>query len=360
MRATVSMFLMVCLAGTASTAARAAEVTARLDLEVYGRMDLAITDSDAGLATHNGVAGVSLENNFSLIGVRGGEAIGGGWEFFFQVELGVEGADDDNGREPFGTRPTFIGLAGPVGHVQVGKMDPVLKTTKGFADAFDNYSTKHDRLLAGEIPHGDSVEYWTPVWNGLSAGGTLLLEDEYHAGDEARQDRGNYQVSLRYGDRTLRDGPLYLGIAYGDGIEDIEAVRVVGQYRLGPWKIGGMYQDTRRVAPDAPDDVIAGDRRDGRGWLVSVIHERGPWRLKVQGGRDDSGNGFIARRLYGRVADGEAALDGVPEITALAAGFEYYFVPRLRLHGEWGRWDIDNVRELDSETVVSMALRYEY
>ncbi len=342
-RAAAAACLLICATATA----------AEFDLTVYGRADLAVTHATSGSATHNGTEGVSLENNFSLLGARGSEALGEDWEFLYQVEFGVQAEDQDNGRTPLTSRPTFIGVDGPWGRLTAGFMDPVLKLTKGFVDVFDNYSTKHDRLVAGDKPHGDSFQYWSPALGGsLRLAGTVLLADEYYAPGDPRRDNGNWQAALTWGDRTLAESSLYLAAAVGRGVEDIDAVRGVAQVRLGAWRLGGMLQETKRVDPGAAGLAD----RDGFGWFASLMHTRGPWRLKAQGGTDDSGCGWIARRIY----DTGDGLDGaVPKIANLTVGLEYWFTVRLRLHAEWGRYTVDGYEAWDDD-VTSAGMRFEF
>jgi outer membrane pore protein F len=322
------------------------------DLQYYGRVDYALTHASSGSATHNGVEGLSLENNFSLLGVRGSEPMGEQWDFVWQFEVGVSAEDQDNGQKPFTARPTFAGFSGPYGKLTVGMMDPVLKLTKGFVDAFDNYSTKHDRLVPGDKPHGDSVQYWSPRRAGLRLGATYLLADEYFPRDDPRRDNGNYQLAVTFGDKFFRTGNLYLAAAYSDGVEDIEAWRGVVHWQAGPWLLGGMYMQSRQVNPAAAD----WSERDGAGYFASLVRVAGNWRFKVQAGRDDSGNGWVARRVYAELDD---AAQAVPEIAMVAAGLEYYFTGKLRLHAEWGLVRAEGFDSFDDD-LVSAGLRYEF
>jgi outer membrane pore protein F len=326
------------------------------DFQYYGRVDYSLTHSSSGSATHNGVEGTSLENNFSLLGVRGSEKLNRQWDFVFQMEFGVSSEDQDNTGNPFTSRPTFAGVAGPWGRLTVGFMDPVFKLTKGFVDAFDNYSTKHDRLVPGDKPHGDSVQYWSPRHAGFRLGGTLLLEDEYFAAGDPRLENGNYQVAATYGDKFFRSGNLYLATAYSAGVEDIEAWRMVLNWKAGPWRLGGMFQQSKQVnsRADAYDD------RDGVGFFTGAVYVAGDWRFKVQAGADKSGCGFIARRIY-EEHGADVAL--VPEIRTLAVGVEYFFTGRLRLHGELGSARVENVRGYRNtfdDDLFSLGMRFEF
>ena len=220
------------------------------DLQFYGRLDYSLTSSKSGSATHNGTPGKTFENNFTRLGIRGTQALNPQWSFFYRVEVGVQAEDQDNGKTPFTSRPTYVGIAGPYGRLAIGRIDPVFKMAKGFVDAFDNYSTKHDRLMAGDKRHGDSVEIWSPSWQEFRAGVSLLLEDEYYSPNDPRRDNGNFQLSITSGDKFFTHGNLYFAVAYSDGIEDIQALRFVLQMKTGQWTFGGLAQTTKQVNPN--------------------------------------------------------------------------------------------------------------
>ncbi len=320
--------------------------------EIYGRVDYSLTSSHSGWAAHNNTSGLTFENNFTRVGLRGSEPMGDLWEFFYRIEVGVQAEDQDHGGTPFNSRPTYLGISGPLGRLAAGRIDPVFKMSKGFVDAFDNYSTKHDRLMAGDRRHGDSLEYWAPGRWGFRLGGSLLLEDEYFAAGDPRRDNGNYQLSLRYGDKFFRHGNLYAALAYSDGIEDVKATRVVVHWRLGSWQLGGLFQATENADPRATGH----GQRQGNGYFVSLTRRTGHWKIKAQAGADDSGSGLIARRIY---ADLGVAPATVPEVSALALGFERFFSAGLRVHFELGWFQVDGVSGYD-DTIVSLGTRYDF
>ena len=318
----------------------------------YGRLDMSLTWSDSGRAPHEPVAGTSLENNFTRVGLRGERPLGDAWSLFYRIEAGVQAEDQAAAKTPFTSRPTYVGIAGPWGRLAAGRIDPVFKMTKGFVDAFDNYATKHDRLLPGDKRHGDSLEYKTPRWGRLQAGASYLLADEYYPVGDPRRENPNLQLAATWGDKRFRTGPVYAAVAWNDGIEDFRGTRLVAMAAVGRWTVGGLAQWTELLEPGAPDLAA----RDGFGAFASLACRLGAWRLKAQAGRDDSGTGLIARRAY---ADSDAAIAAVPTVTGLALGWERSFGPDFRLHGEWGRFTVDGVDGYD-DTVVSLGLRHDF
>lgn len=333
------------LAAVAGTGVQADE------LQFYGRIDYSITNSDSGSATHDGKSGTTMENNFTRVGIRGEVPINDQLAFFYRAEVGLNG--DDQTKDTVSSRPTYAGLRhSTLGSIAFGRIDPVFKMTKGFADAFDNYSTKHDRLFAGDKRHGDSLEYRSSVFSGVQFGASLILEDDYYNDNDPRKDNGNYQLAVTYGDKKFRHSNLYLAAAYSDGVEDIEATRVVAHYKLDNWTFGTIMQQSELVNPNA-----AGyEGRDGFGYIVSTTYKLGGWKLKAQYGEDDSGTGKIAGRVYGKHGD---SIETAPTVSQWAIGAEYFFSKQLRLHTEVGQFSVDDYSEFD-DTVTSVGLRFDF
>lgn len=319
----------------------------------YGRLDYSVTNSDSGSATHDGKSGTILENNFSRLGVKGETALNPDWSIFYKVEVGVNGASQSKSNNPFSARPTFIGIKhDSLGALAVGRIDSVFKMGKGFADAFDNYSLKHDRLMPGDKRHGDSFEYKSPKWNKLQLGASYLMEDNYFAESDVRKDNPNYQVAVTYGDKFFKSGNVYLNAGYSDGIEDIKATRVVGHIKLDKLKLGTIMQQTELMNPNKPHY----EDRDGFGFIVSATYQIDQLLLKAQYGNDDSGTGKIAHRVYDALGNAAVA---VPEVSQWAVGAEYRLAKSTRIHTEIGQFDVKQYSDFD-DTIVSLGLRYDF
>lgn len=331
--------------------------------DVYGRLDYSVTHSDSGLATHKGVDGTVLENNFSRLGVRGSEALSSSISLFYQIEFGIDSASTSGNNKPVTARPTFIGIRhADLGSLAAGRMEPVFKMTKGFVDVFDNYSMKHDRLMAGDKRWGDSFEYKTPVWQGWQLGASLLLEDNYYGKDDKRRDNGNYQLALTYGDKSLKKGDIYLAAAYSDGVEDIKAWRAVAHWKasaigLDALKLGTLIQQSELANPAKP----AWQDREGLGYIISASYQLDNLTLKAQYGRDESGTGLIADRIYQALGEGAVT---VPEVSQWGIGAEYRLSKSTRVHLEAGQFSVsDSSHALYSgfdDTITSLGIRYDF
>ncbi|WP_394147172.1 porin [Shewanella atlantica] len=323
------------------------------DFKFYGRLDYSITNSDTGTATHKGKQGTIIENNFSRVGIKGKTALSEDWSLFYKVEVGVNGASQANGSNPFSSRPTFLGLKHEsIGAIAAGRIDPVFKMSKGFADAFDNYSLKHDRLMPGDKRWGDSIEYKSPKWNKLQMGVSYLIEDNHYSATDPRRDNGNYQLAVTYGDKFFKSGNTYLAAAYSDGIEDIKAYRLVGHVKFGQLKFGTIIQHSELQNPNKP----AFESREGEGYIVNATYKLDNLLLKAQYGSDNSGTGKIAHRVYDALGDSAMY---VPEVSQWAVGAEYFMSKSFRFHTEIGQFDVKQYSDFD-DSIISVGVRYDF
>lgn len=322
-------------------------------MQFYGRIDYSITHSDSGSATHNGKSGTVLENNWSRLGIKGSTGLTDDTSIFYRIEVGVNGGSEDKGKDPFSSRPTYLGVKhNTYGQLAAGRIDPVFKMAKGTADAMDMYSMKHDRLFAGDKRWGDSVEYKTAKWNNLQFGASYIMEDNYYGDEDLRRDNGNYQVAVTYGDKHFKSGNLYLAAAYSDGIEDIKGLRGVAQFKINNLMLGTIVQSSEMVNPYK----TGWEQRDGVGFIISAKYQIDKLLLKVQYGQDDSGTGKIASKVYGQYGD---AVQEAPEVKQWAVGAEYKLSKSTRIHTEIGQFDVEHYDDYD-DTIVSLGLRYDF
>ncbi|WP_432393982.1 porin [Shewanella glacialipiscicola] len=321
--------------------------------DFYGRLDYSVTHSDSGSATHNNKSGTVLENNFSLLGVKGSSPLTDTVSIFYQIEMGVNSGSQDNTDKPFSARPTFLGVKHDnFGALALGRIDPVFKMAKGTSDAMDMYAMKHDRLFAGDKRWGDSLEYKSTRWNHLQLGVSYLMEDNYYSETDNRRDNGNYQLALTYGDKHFKIGKWYVAAAYSDGVEDIEAYRAVLQYKWDKLQLSTMLQHSELVNTDKPD----WQQREGNGFILSAKYQLDRLLLKAQYGQDDSGTGLIANRIY---ASKTLFIDEVPDVSQWALGAEYKLSKSARLHSEIGQFDVKQYSSFD-DTIVSIGMRYDF
>ena len=101
-----------------------------------------------------------LENNFSLLGVKGTEKIADGYDVVYQMEFQVENTSGSG--DVFKARNTFLGLKNNAGTVLVGRNDTVFKQAEGNVDVFGNTNADIDRLVSAQTRSADGVWYYSP------------------------------------------------------------------------------------------------------------------------------------------------------------------------------------------------------
>lgn len=334
----------------ACSAALMLSASAHADMPTfYGTLDYSLTYSSAGVGTQQtGQEGWLLENNFTRLGLRGSEKISESTEFFYRAEVGLNADDSSN---TFSSRPTYVGLKHDVaGAISFGRIDPVLKMIKGGADIFGLTTMTMDRIFAGNKRHGDSMEYRSAKWNNIHLGASVILKDDADSPYDS-----NYQVAITYGDKQFSNSNLYLAAAYGDGIEGIEAIRGVAQYKLNNLKLGLIVQDTQALEGFNKDTTHYEDR-EGFGYIVNAVYQHNNWKFKAQFGQDDSGTGRVVNEIYkaGAFTGGDT-----PSMTQWALGAEYKMARQLTMHTELGQYRIDDYSEFDDD-IVAVGLKYQF
>ncbi len=316
----------------------------------YGDINMAITQSDKGFTTNPGMNdGLGLENNFTNIGIKGSHEIGAGVKIVYKAEVGVNGEDQSKGADPFSSRNTYFGLGGNFGEVVFGRNDTVFKWSEGGVDAFGNLNADLDRLFVGQDRLGDSLTFKSAQVAGFQFGASYVLEDDFHGSEEGAKayDGNNYAVTATYGDRSMAKTPFYLALSYADGLNGLDALRVVATGKIGDVKLGAMFQDSEK-----------GDL-SGNAYLVSAQWRLDAWNLKAQVGYDDSGLGKFAQNAY---ADSEIPQGNQgAEVTNYTLGAEYHLTKAAYLYGHYAYYDAthDDAGDQDDNT-FTIGMRYRF
>ncbi|SDM76764.1 Outer membrane protein (porin) [Janthinobacterium sp. OK676] len=162
-------------AGTLALAA-ALPAAAQENVQLYGRLNVALE----ALHASGGDSVQRLSNNRSVLGVRGSEDLGGGWQALFQVEGTLS---PDTGAGSLAARDTRAGIAGPWGTLFAGNwtlpyssatsaLDPFYPTTAGYMSLMGNGAGATENNTSNTYSFDrrqqNSVHYWTPQWQGWS------------------------------------------------------------------------------------------------------------------------------------------------------------------------------------------------
>lgn len=243
--------------------------------DIYGRIDLALQyvsqDSDYPMRSDNYRAGTELKSNYSRLGVRGSEAIDEKNTLIYQLEFAIT-PDERGGEGHFKHRNSYIGVNTDYGQLIWGRYDTPLVLASNNVDLFYNLDGDLETLTYyAERRASNIVMYTSPNLKGTQAI-VGYVSNEEEAGTTERLKDG-YSATLMH---TFGFG-LYVAAAYEKHIaaQDIEVMRVIGQYNIGNWQLG--------VIAERHDDGVEKD-----GFLSSLGYNITPTTmLKAQYIRSD-------------------------------------------------------------------------
>lgn len=323
----------------------------------YGRLDLAVTNSDKGATTQNGKEGTVLENNFSNLGVKGSEKFANGIELLYQMEFQVENttqtldkAEEDKYKNEvvFKARNTFLGLKSDAGTVLVGRNDTVFKQSEGGIDLFGNFNADIDRMIGGQLRKADGIWYYSPVIAGLvTLNATYLMDDNYEGSNEDQ-----YALSATLGDKGLKAQPYYIAAAYNT-IGAIDAYRGVAQVKLGEFKLGGLYQNTESQTT----------AQEGDSFFLNVSYNLNGVNLKAEYGQDEAGFGSYYKNI--KDVNGNAASKLDVNITQITVGADYRISKSTLVYGHYAMYEGDHkvgtaTVDLEDDNIFTVGARYDF
>jgi predicted porin len=243
---------------------------------------------------------MQISSNASRIGFKGAEDLGGGLSAIWQIESGIN-LDEQNGS--FASRNSFVGLKGGFGTALIGNHDTPLKLVGRAVDLFgDTMADSRNVMGGGSDTRADNViAYISPSWTGfsfaaaystdfVSAGtapayvtdvdftlpGSFTTTTKTNQADGDASDMSVYNLSATYA-----NGPVFLGLAYGDG-DGHEALglgahyRAAGGFTFGNFKIVGQYdrlEDDSATVGKLPGDYDA--------WMVGGSFTMGAFVFKA-------------------------------------------------------------------------------
>ena len=331
----------------------------------YGRLELATTYTDTGATLQTGTNGVDLgesgtylENNFSLLGVKGTEKIADGYDVVYQMEFQVENTSSKG--DVFIARNTYLGLKTNAGTVLFGRNDTVFKQAEGNVDLFGNTNADIDRLISAQTRSADGVWYYSPkIANLVTLNATYLFDDN---DTTATTNESLYALSATLGDSKFKEQNYYLAVAYNKGIDTVDAYRGVAQVKLGQFKLGGLFQNSESTFNSAID---------GNTYFVNVAYDLNGVNLKAEYGVDEAGYGSYFKNLsrYDFRKDTTANLavtDTDINIQNFNIGADYRLSKSTMVYGQYamykGDFELNGGAKVDlkDDNVVSVGVRYDF
>lgn len=219
----------------AVAAAMVAPTAAMADAILYGKLHASIDWANVNAIGSdylgwglNGGGRIPGEGRASRIGVKGSEDLGNGLKAIYQVELGVQLAEENSkygnpksaGNLASGAdntvymRNTFVGLASDWGTLVIGRNDTPMKTSTAKLDLFaDTMADNNSTLGFNDVRADNAVAYISPNLSGFQLAGAVVASGGSTAGfgynNNADTIGDAYSIAGIYS-----NGPFYASVAY--------------------------------------------------------------------------------------------------------------------------------------------------
>jgi predicted porin len=331
---------LIALAVAGACVAPAAMAQTANPVTLYGRVHVTFESVEA-----TGAGPLSRRNRVqdeaSLLGVRGVEDLGGGLKAFFQLETGFKPDQNDT---VFAARNSGVGLQGNWGSILLGRWDTPYKVTTTAIDPFGDvtlggYTAAMNgsgvRGVIGQFDRREqnNVQYWSPTWAGVQ----VRLSYMANEGRTATLNPRSNGASL-----TWTGGPVYVGYAYHE-FKDITfgaapstvfatlpkqtANQVFGTFAFGPIKLGAAYEEIKREGLGTA--AVPGFSKH-KAWLGNIV-----WTL---------GNNQLIYQ-YSQAKNGEVSVPGTiePDCNVNALGWQYNFTRRTFFLAQYAKIENKNI-----------------
>jgi len=237
----------------AVAAAVAAPAAAIADTTLYGKIHVSY-DFWGGDTVDS--ADYSLSSNSSRIGIKGKEAISDDLSLIYKWENELEWGGGDGGLKSSDTRNTYVGFTGGWGTVYAGAHDTPFKGVRGKYDLFGDTIGDARSILRGrsvestgnnwDQRYNNTVAYITPDLSGFEA--TLAYISDTGNDLDNDGDAISANASYEIGGFGIIAGYEQHNRGEVAGQEDSQsAYRVAAQYKMGGFKVMGLYQGVENV-----------------------------------------------------------------------------------------------------------------
>ena len=275
--------------------------------KVYGKMNVTMEMLD--ISDDNNSANDydrwELNSNASRVGVKGSEKINDNLEGFYQAEFEISVDDGDKDGEVFAQRDIYVGLKGGWGSVRAGKFDTALKKAQNKIDRFNDYAAGDIKnVLQGENRVSDTIEYKSP-----KLGDAVVLTVGFQPGEDACPEGAAEPCDDGIADTfstsaVYSTDALYAALAYDDGVDGFDTLRLVLQGFFGDFDLGFLYQTAEESEGDTPEEED--------GYILSGA-------MKVSD----------MAKVYAQYGYGE--IDGGAETTQFGLGYSYSLSKQTKL-----------------------------
>jgi predicted porin len=335
---------------------------------IYGRINTGLERTDiSGSPTDRAMT--RLSNYRSVVGFRGEEALGGGLKAVWQIEGGFA---LDTGVGSIASRNTHIGLAGSFGTLFLGVwtlpytsatsgFDPFYPTTAGYMAIMGNGSASTtDNVIdtsSFDRRQRNQIQYWSPVWSGLSARIAYGFNEETVADTGAKPSLFSASVSFDAGGLTLTAAHERHHEYQAASTTDT-ASKLGAAYRFGAARLAGVVE---RLEYETATGSL-----ERNAWYVSGTYRLGSGSFRIGYARAADGKGSAAETI-GFFSSGSNT--GASQVTV---GYEHELSKRTALFAFYSRIDNDSaaihdfaINELgaaagERPSVFSLGMRHSF
>jgi predicted porin len=309
---------LIALAVAGACAAPVAMAQTANPVTLYGRVYLTLEQvevKDGGISSRS-----RIEDQSSLLGVRGTEDLGGGLKAFFQLETAFK---PDSAPGTFANRNSGIGLQGGWGSVLIGRWDMPFKLATIAIDPYGDLTNSGITGVLSDLGNfdrraGNVFQYWTPNWGGFAA--RLAVTTNEGKNDATGASPRDWGASVTY-----TRGPLYVFGAYEKHDDQVgstvtanaeeKAWALGGRFDIGPLRVGAQYQQIEKNGRSDTDNLMA-----------NLIYTMGKNQLIYQFMRSEGG----------------AVSGSDPECDSHSLGWQYNFTRRTFFIASYVRVENDN------------------
>jgi predicted porin len=258
---------LIALAVFGACAAPAAMAQTAGPVTLYGRVyeTVVSVEGKAGGGNPGVDRRTRIDDQASLLGVRGTEQLSPGLTAFFQLETAFKPDQNDT---TFAARNSGVGLQGGWGSFVIGRWDTPYKVSTYPIDAFGDLTMAGISGLGHDQANFDRrdqnmIQYWSPNFAGFAFKGMYQVNEAKTATTNPHDTSANV---------TYTAGPIYAFVAYEDHKDPSATVKKEkawsggGAFTFGPIKIGAEYEEIKRNAVTGPDPT---KRKE---WLASVVY----------------------------------------------------------------------------------------
>src|SRR5690554_726905 len=258
--------------------------------KVYGKVHVTLdsmeTEFGADTFPAAGADDWRLNSNTSRLGVKGDYDLDvGGLKALYQAEYEIN--VDDGGGAPLSQRNIFAGLEGGFGTLKGGKFDTVIKTAEGKVDQFNDLPGDMDSFIAGQDRANNIIQYSSPkLAESVTINIATILAEGADVDLDASADPEQGLFDIPQVSVVFERGGLYAALAYAqnssvatqtaDGFTRADIMRLVAQYKIDAFEIGGLFQQA--------SDVASGSDLQDTSMLVSASFSIDRFKLKGQYG----------------------------------------------------------------------------